>query len=368
MKKNNVFGWEGSCVGKESSMQQISPYIGKMKSSMVNALLVRYTKVHEKVWDPFVGSGVVALQSVINGRNIISNDINPYAIVLTKAKLFHPSTELRAIRKANFYFEKLEKTIKTTNITAPKWVRAFFNPKTLKEIIILKNLFIENNEFFLLGCLLGILHHQRPGFLSYPSNHLVPYLLTRKFPKNKFPEMYTYRDVKSRLLKKINRAYKREANKQYSVTKECKLCDTTKLRIAEGSIDAIVTSPPYMNNLDYARDNRLRLWFLGIKSYSRFDQKNATKLKEFLTFMKKCFTKFHKVLKRNGKCILVVGDVIRNRKKSDIAKSLIKLAENELKYFKCINVIEDKIPKMRRTRRSFLGTKKETIIVLKRIN
>ena len=28
-------------------------------------------------------------------------------------------------------------------------------------------------------------------------------------------------------------------------------------------IDCVITSPPYMNALDYGRDNRLRLWFLG---------------------------------------------------------------------------------------------------------
>ena len=27
-------------------------------------------------------------------------------------------------------------------------------------------------------------------------------------------------------------------------------------------VDAIVTSPPYMNALDYVRDNRLRMWVL----------------------------------------------------------------------------------------------------------
>ena len=61
----------------------------------------------------------------------------------------------------------------------------------------------------IVGHLLGILHHQRPGFLSFPSSHLVPYLRSRKYPRKMFPEMYSYRELRPRLLAKIMRSYKR---------------------------------------------------------------------------------------------------------------------------------------------------------------
>jgi hypothetical protein len=50
---------------------------------------------------------------------------------------------------------------------------------------------------------LGILHHVRPGFLSYPSSHLVPYLRKMKYPPEQFADMYAYRDVRSRLIAKV---------------------------------------------------------------------------------------------------------------------------------------------------------------------
>jgi len=43
------------------------------------------------------------------------------------------------------------------------------------------------------------------------------------------------------------------------------------------SIDAVITSPPYMDALDYARDNRLRLWFLGINDYKQIMEKEIRK-------------------------------------------------------------------------------------------
>ena len=80
--------WEGSCLSTESTLHQIAPYIGKMKSSMAKILIENYSSKGDIVGDPFIGSGVVALESLIAGRGIIAGDINPYAVTLTKAKLY----------------------------------------------------------------------------------------------------------------------------------------------------------------------------------------------------------------------------------------------------------------------------------------
>src|SRR5258708_20036869 len=46
----------------------------------------------------------------------------------------------------------------------------------------------QRRSTFLLSCLLAILHHQRPGFLSFPSSHAVPYLRLNSFPRELYPE------------------------------------------------------------------------------------------------------------------------------------------------------------------------------------
>ena len=93
--------------------------------------------------------------------------------------------------------------------TVPVWVRRFFHPETLRSALAFRDTCIERRDEFLLACLLGILHHQRPGFLSFPSSHLVPYLRDRKFPRKSFPEMYEERDVLVRLEAKVRRTYRR---------------------------------------------------------------------------------------------------------------------------------------------------------------
>ena len=72
----------------------------------------------------------------------------------------------------------------------PMWVREFFHPETLRETLAWTLTLRERRRWFLLASLLGILHHQRPGFLSFPSSHTVPYLRKKAFPPAKFPELY----------------------------------------------------------------------------------------------------------------------------------------------------------------------------------
>lgn len=273
--------WEGSCLGSESTLHQLAPYIGKMKSTMAKALIREYSRQGDLVLDPFVGSGVVALECLIAGRGIIATDINPYALLLTKAKLEAPNTLAEAISKATHYLQKLKSSINHISMCdIPDWVKEFFHPQTLTEIVSLNTLLTENREYFLQACLLGILHHQRPGFLSYPASHLVPYLRTQKFPKEEYPTAYEYRAVEPRLLAKIHRVYRRFPKINENLIRVCRFEDAAKLSLEPESVDAIITSPPYMNALDYARDNRLRLWFLGVTQHDGYDRRaNGTWLR-----------------------------------------------------------------------------------------
>ena len=72
--------------------------------------------------------------------------------------------------------------------------------------------------------------------------------------------MYAYRELKPRLLAKVRRSFKRFSPTGNN-TGEFSLGPVQQLELP-GRFDAVITSPPYMNALDYGRDNRLRLWFI----------------------------------------------------------------------------------------------------------
>lgn len=366
--KLNPEDWSGSSLATESTLHQISPYIGKIKSVFARKLITTYTKPRDTILDPFAGSGTVILESLIAKRHAIANDINPYAVTLIRAKMFPPNSLEDAVKKAKYYNYLSKQQIKKIDLEeVPDWIKKFYHQDTLKEIISFSQLLRKNNEYFLLACLLGILHHERPGFLSYPASHLVPYLRTKKYPIEKYPDMYSYRDVESRLIKKIQRAYRRFPEISNTLKRTCFQKDAEQLVLQENSVDAVISSPPYMNALDYARDNRLRLWVLGENDYKKYDAKSPRNIEDFKKLMKKVMKNIYPALKANSYCIFVLGDVNKSKKSINTASAVIDLA-SDMGGFNCEGFVQDEVPAFRRSRKEGACTKNEWIVVLRKVS
>ncbi len=358
--------WKGSCLHSESTLHQISPYVGKMKSSMASALIERFTQPGDIVCDPFVGSGTIAVESLIHGRNAVCMDNNPYAVVLTLGKLNAPKSLDEALERATHYLNLCKTHSGRISIREiPQWVRNFFHPRTLREILALTGMLRSCKEHFLLSCMLGILHHQRPGFLSYPASHLIPYLRTRKYPRETFPELYTYRAVGPRLIAKIKRVYRRFPAINPVLTRKCYQGDIVFTSFPKNRFDAIITSPPYMNALDYGRDNRLRLFFLGVQQYSDCGP-DINSEERFTKLMRQVLNRIHCSVKVNANCIFVLGDINRSRKAIRTVDLILRIV-SENNRFKLIDVIEDDVPDIRRSRRYCECTKREWVVVLKTV-
>lgn len=238
---------------------------------MAEALVHLFSKPGDIVLDPFCGSGVVPLEVVLAGRSAWANDLNPYAYVITRGKLEAPKNEDEATRKTEILLNKVLHQAPHTDLSnVPAWVREFFHPDTLREVLTAFRILLREEEYFLISCLLGILHHQRPGFLSYPASHLVPYLRKHKFPPENYPEMYEYRDLRTRLLAKVRRAYSRTNLSPHWIKRKHRVWQVNAMSLPhEGkSVDAIISSPPYFGALDYARDSRLKpTWTKSLKIY-----------------------------------------------------------------------------------------------------
>lgn len=366
MIKIDTERWEGPAFGKECSLHQLAPYIGKMKSTMANYIISKVTNPNDIIYDPFGGCGTVALEGWILKRQVIANDLSPYASTLLKGKMDPILDEVIAYK----LIDRLSKQIENQNIDVdlaqiPDWVKNFFHFKTLQEIVLWKNILIKKRQWFLLSCLLGILHHQRPGFLSFPSSHTVPYLRNKKYPKKEYPELYQYRALRPRLESKVSRALKRLPNLDVKMNRLCYKKKAEDL-IPDLKPDAIITSPPYMKRLDYARDNRLRLWLLGIDDYKALDDRISPAEDEFLKTIKKCFVTWHQVLKSNGYCVLVLDDSYSRKYGMPLTDALIQIATVEVGGYKYINSVKNPIPGNRRVRRHHKGSKSEIIIILKR--
>ena len=354
-----------ACSHTECTLHQISPYIGKLKSSIAADLIEKYSRPGDLVVDPFSGSATIPLEAALKGRRVFASDISPYARLLAGAKLSPP----RSLEKALLQIEETlqaARRLRGPNLRdIPEWVRKFFHPKTLKEAVNFAGACRNSGNEFLLACLLGILHHQRPGFLSYPSSHLVPYLRNKAYPRDEFPQMYTYRELRPRMIAKVVRVFARFSNPQVA----------PQITYRQGAIqhitfpwrfDSLITSPPYMNALDYGRDNRLRLWFIDPHSGPPVESGVTRHARVFIDAMCCLASKVDAGLRRSGHCVLIVGESVKRSFRGHPSSVVLQIMSERAKSLQLREVIADEIPDVRRTRGDIKGVKAEHFLVFQK--
>lgn len=119
-----------------------------------------------------------------------------------------------------------------------------------------------------------------------------------------------------------------------------------------------------MRQLDYGRDNRLRLWFLGCDDWHALDTMISPKEKSFLALMDQCFRRWRMDLKPKGHCVLVVGDACSREGYDNLPERVSHIA-TQGHGFTLVSSYTDQIPNKRRVRRGLVGNTSETILVLR---
>lgn len=357
------------CERLESSLQNLSPYEHRLKPSTVQALIELYSRPGDVVLDPFAGSGTVPLEAVLAERFAWANDLNPYAYRVTQGKLSAPSSERIAIQQVKAAMAAIAPMISKIDLdSVPAWVQDFFHPDTLREIVAAFQHLRQQPNDFLLACLLGILHHVLPSYLSYPSNQQAPYLRRGTYPPEQFPHLYTYRDLRSRLIAKVRRTYRHPClpdcwqQRQYQVWQT----NSMHLPITDASVDAVISRPPHPGAFEYARDQRLRLWFLGCENWKALHRNLISSPQVFFEQMFTCLQELARVLKPQAYCVLVVGEVQQHGKNQGIAEALAELVgqatDNQLR----IETIYDDLPEGQRSRSNLKPVKFDRILVMRK--
>ena len=331
-------------------LHRMSPYVGKIKPGMAHWLIKLASKSGDVILDPFCGVGTIPLESDFLGRKGLGVDLNPYAYAIARAKF----NRLPMQKLIDFLDSIKMDQIKVNLNDCSQFMKKFYHPQTLKEIIYLRNIFIKGKKHFLLGCLLGIIHGHRPGHLSAVTSLVIPF-----YPKTKSE----YKEVLPRLKNKIKRMYK---DGFLINTKSKIICaDSRKLPLTNSSVDLVISSPPYFNTLDYVNDNRLRLEFLG------YDEIKKKKLKEdliqdkkhYLEEMRKVGLELKRVIKKKGLCIFVLGDLHSGNLIINTAEE-VRVVYEKL-GFKTYGIIEDAMPNNKCIPSKIKRVKLDRIIVMK---
>ncbi len=299
-----------------NALHEIS-YRACFKPQLPRFFIERLTTRGERVYDPFLGRGTTAIEAALLGRVPVGCDINPLSLVLTRPRLLPPEQEQVLQRLAEIDFSKGEEF--------PLELLLFFHPETLVQLTALRRYFLERAKLGALDFVDGWIRmvainrltgHSNGFFSVYtlPPNQAVSAKAQEKInrDRNQIPPP---RDVaklitkKSRgLLKELDRSIRSTLAKVAAAAQFVTASATSTPEIEDNSVSLVVTSPPFLDVVDYKTDNWLRCWFIGIDP-ANVAITHAKKLSEWRNAMTATFRELRRVLRPGGHIAFEVGEV-----------------------------------------------------------
>ncbi|MDH7448428.1 DNA methyltransferase [Aquimarina sp. 2201CG14-23] len=307
-------------------LHSLCSYLGAFPPSLANYFIKYFTDANDLVFDPFSGRGTTILESRILERNSIGADLNPIALALSKSKSFNLK-EKDLLNRIDELEEDYDYALFLPEAQAQSdEIHLIFHPRTLAELCYMRVMLLESEnklDQFLIGAVLGIMHGGErkdgsSGYLSIsmPNTFSMSPDYVRRFVQTKELNR-VYRSVFINLREKIKRVFKKHNSpKIESKIFECdvkELSKSSNFKPYKNKVDLILTSPPYLGIVNYAKQNWIRSWFLEsdpLLVSERLD--DDLNINQWVKFSKLFVTEFKKFLKPNGVAVFVIGDVAKS--------------------------------------------------------
>ncbi|GAB4328678.1 MAG: DNA methylase [Calditrichia bacterium] len=326
------------------SLHEIS-YRACFKPQLPSFFINRLTKPGQVVLDPFSGRGTTAIEAALLGRIPIANDINPLARILSEPRLSPPLlTELR---------KRLHQIPVNTELDADIDLSMFYHPQTLSELLSLRNYLNQRRENHAEDYLdrwirmvaTNRLSGHSPGFFSVytlpPNQAVTPARqIAINQARNQTPQ---YKPVKDLIFKKsvslLRKLTQSERKSLMFASKKAQFCNhpAEKMNsIATASIDLVVTSPPFLDVVQYANDNWLRCWFnqLDVDKISQ-EITICRTLRDWSDFMRRVFRELFRIVRPGGWVAFEVGEIRNKELKLEETVAPIGMEAG----FKCVAIL-----------------------------
>jgi len=230
-------------------------YPARFIPHVVRYFIERYTKPGELVFDPFAGSGTVAIEAEITGRNYIVWDLNPITELLVKAETWKNDVSEKMF-EIDFNYSKR---------FTPRWGELYFwHPKEFVDVL----------------SRLWAYYHDHPNpLLAIPLLRITKYF---SYAEIEFTKLYKSKVAIERVNELLSSNWRERLKDMYwqeveRVTKKVeefqRLCKCTSKGEVKGGVDvlnaelprvdAIITSPPYLQAQEYIRSFSMELHWLG---------------------------------------------------------------------------------------------------------
>jgi len=301
-----------------SSLHEIS-YRACFKPQLPRYFIERYSVEGDVVYDPFMGRGTTIIEAALLKRNVIGNDVNPLSTMLAAPRLDIPQINEIQERLAAITFSKRAK--------ADIDLSMFFQRETEAEIVSLQRYLADRKrerkedrvDRWIRMVATNRLTGHSSGFFSVytlpPNQATQPKSQIRinKLRKQK-PE---YRDIRSVILKKTRTLLKSVLEKDRAslavVLPRARFLSKDARHTSEikkETIQLVVTSPPFLNIVQYTNDNWMRCWFNGIDARSVAAHVTMSRtIDEWCAVMEGVFKELFRIVRPGGYAAFEVGEL-----------------------------------------------------------
>lgn len=349
-------------------------YPAKFIPQIVSRLAEKYTNEGDLIVDPFGGCGTTLVESKIMGRPSVGVDINPVAVLITKAKI-NPINPVKVEKEFSELKSRLEIYSKNTKVKAPEHERIdyWFKPEEKRKLAfifaeILKLKDQDIRDFFYCGfsnilknCSIWLQKSNKP---------------TRDFEKKPPEPIKTFLKQIKAMLRGNTRFYELLKQKDYLKISSKVFCtDARTIPTKDNTVSLIVTSPPYVTSYEYADLHQLTaLWLEHTKDLSDFrkrfigtshngikeiilnskiaqnikqdlekkDKKLAKEVAIYFSEMNQCFSEMKRILKKGGRTCIVIGNT--NLKGVEILNAEVFAEQLQNLGLKIADIIKREIP------------------------
>jgi hypothetical protein len=250
------------------SLHEVS-YRACFKPQLPRFFIERFTQPGDWVFDPYMGRGTTLLEAAFLGRTPMGCDINPLSQALLAPRLQPPTPGQVEQRLSEIRWEQKQEL--------PEELLVFYHPTTLQHLCSLRSHLqrgpLDSVDRWIQMVALTRLAGHSPGFFSVytlPPNQAVS-LESQKRINEKRGQVPPPRDVAQIIVRKskslladLTLEQQQTLHQQALGARLFTASSEQPLAIPSQKVALVVTSPPFLDVVDYTLDNWLRCWFLGL--------------------------------------------------------------------------------------------------------
>lgn len=292
-------------------------YRACFKPQLPRFFIERLTKSGDLVYDPFMGRGTTLIEAAILDRIPIGCDINPLSRLLCEPRLSFPNCDEVINRLSE---------IPTTPLGPVRNdLLVFYHRETLDQVTALREYLInkqkkgtlDSTDRWIRMVATNRLTGHSPGFFSVytlPPNQALS-VKSQERINNKRNLVPPRRDIVQLIIRKTRAllttleatADARLATRGKDARFLTSSADVTS-DISANTIQLVVTSPPFLDVVNYKHDNWLRCWFNDIDP-DTVEIWQFKRTKEWQHAMTAVFTELYRILRPGGFVAFEVGEV-----------------------------------------------------------